>query len=215
MKLQIAGWLNRIAKALATQMKLDALRTWDISLKNTVARGSSISHKPDIILMDVGYTILPGNKSLWKVVHAYTKVTVQQIQYKLTKTTYQKLFAIFKMQPCRQFIPSLTFNCEFVTIYVCDCASVVHTTLLIGDCKKVLVQMVVGFAFGEEYLLGYDLTMKHHDNEIIAILVDGEEYVVVEKLFSSLAMRDHVTQCWHVCKGDQEFIIKDSWMNIN
>ena len=88
-------------------------------------------------------------------------------------------------------------------------------SLSINSCKKVFVQLVVGFTFGEEYLLGYDPMMKHRDDEIITISVDGEEYAVVEKLFSSFMMRGHVTQCWCVHKGDQEFFIKDSWIDIN
>ena len=65
----------------------------------------------------------------------------------------------------------------------------VHTkSLSINGCKKVLVWLVAGFTFGEEYLLGYDPMMKHRDDEIITISVDGEEYAVVKKLFSLFVM---------------------------
>lgn len=185
-------------------------------LKNNFTKGSIIECKPDIILLDANYTTLSGDKPPWKMVCAYAEVTMQKTQYRLTNTTYQKLFAVFKTQLSRQFILSLTFNHKFVTFYACDCAGVVHTKLLlINGCKKVLVQLVVGFAFGEEYLLGYDPMMKCHDNEIITISVNSEEYTIIKKLFSSFTMRGHVTQCWHVCKGDQHFFLKDSWIDTN
>ena len=97
----LARWLNSISTTLVKQMKLVALRKWDTSLKNNITTGSSIDCKPDIILLDASYTILSGDKPLWKVVHACAEVTVQQIQYRLTNTTYQKSFAIFKTQPSR------------------------------------------------------------------------------------------------------------------
>ena len=94
-------WLNSISMTLVKQTKLVALRKWDTSLKNNIATGSSINCKPDIILLDASYTILSGDKPPWKVVCACAEVTTQQIQYRLTNTTYQKSFAIFEMQPSR------------------------------------------------------------------------------------------------------------------
>lgn len=212
----LAKWLNNITEALAKQTKLAALRKWDTSLKNNFTKGSNIDCKPDIILLDANYTAPSGNKPSWKVVHAYAEVTTQQTQYRLTNTTYQKSFAVFETQLSRKFILSLTFNYRFVTFYACDLAGVVHTkSLPINGCKKVLLRLVAGFAFGEEYLLGYDPMMKCRDDEIITISVNGEEYTIVEKLFSSFAMRGCVTQCWHVRKGDQHFFLKDSWIDTN
>ena len=119
---------------------------------------------------------------------------------------------MFKTQPTRHFIPNLTFNNNHLYFFVCDHAGVVHSKPhSLASSKRVLVQLVVGFVFGEEYLLGYDSMMKDSGGVITTILVSGEVYTIIKKLFSLSMMRGCATQCCHVWSIDgQEYIIKDS-----
>jgi hypothetical protein len=68
--------------------------------------------------------------------------------------------------------------------------------------------------FGDDELIGYDTTMRHgSDGEIVAITVGGIEYSVVEKIFSAETLRGRATQCWRVRRGEQEYVLKDSWIH--
>ena len=113
-------------------------------------------------------------------------------------------------------IPNLTFRKDHTDFVICNHASGVHTDAIpLQNNKRRLVWFIVGFAFGDEHLLGYDLTMKHSGSNIItAISVNGREYTIISRLFELSAMRGHTIQCWHVCSEDgTEYIIKDSWIN--
>jgi len=47
----------------------------------------------------------------------------------------------------------------------------------------------------------------------MAISIDGVEYQVVKKLFSSSSLRGCATRCWHVKNDEEQFAIKDSWIH--
>ena len=57
--------------------------------------------------------------------------------------------------------------------------------------------------------------MKHSvGNTITAILIAGEQYTIINRLFKSSVMRGYTTQCWLVHGKDSiKYIIKDSWIN--
>ena len=90
----------------------------------------------------------------------------------------------------------------------------VTTLLLLSKSKKELLQLIVGFAFAQEYVLGYDKMMKGSDNAITANMIN-KEFTAIKQVFRSSTMRGNATQCWHVKSTDgKEYIIKDSWINI-
>ena len=214
----MAAWLNGVADELADYTKVPALRRWDPCMKNTVALGSNIQRKPDLVVVPKDFIADlcdKDNKPNWKDFHAYTEVTSQSIQRGLNETTWQKSFVMFETQPTRRFIPNLTFNDHNALFFVCDRAGVVHSKPLpLADSKRELVRLVAGFAFGQGYLLGYDPTIKGSGSVITAISVDRDEFTIIKQLFSSSTMRGRATQCWHVRSVDgQEYIIKDSWID--
>jgi hypothetical protein len=70
------------------------------------------------------------------------------------------------------------------------------------------------FYFEDDSVIGYDTTIHHRNNsEIIVTMVAGEEYSVVEKIFSSEMLRGHTTQWWHVRKDVKDDVLKDSWIH--
>ena len=121
---------------------------------------------------------------------------------------------MFDALPTRHFIPNLTFNDKNALLFVCDHTAVVHSKLLLlSKSKKELLQLIVGFAFAQEYVLGYDM-MKGSNNAITANMIN-KEFTAIKRVFRSSMIRGHATQCWHVKSTDgKEYIIKDSWINI-
>ena len=122
---------------------------------------------------------------------------------------------MFNALSTRHFIPNLTFNDKNTLLFVCDHTAVVHSKLLLlSKSKKEFLQLIVGFAFAQEYVLGYDKMMKGSGDAITANMINEEGFTVIKRVFRSSTMRGHVTQCWHVKSTDgKEYIIKDSWIN--
>ena len=153
----MATWLNGISNKLAEYTKVPAHRKWDPCMKNTTVLGSSIQCKPNLVVVPKDYTADlcdKDNKPNWKDCHTYTEITSQSVQCGLNETTWQKSFVMFKTQPTRCFILNLTFNDHTAFFFVCDLASVVHCKPLpLDNRKRVLVWLIAGFAFGQEYLL--------------------------------------------------------------
>ena len=214
----MAAWLNGIADELANYTKVPVVRKWDACMKNTVVLGSNIQRKPDLVVVPKDFSTDlcdNDNRPHWKSFHAYTEVTSQSIQWRLNETTWQKSFVMFDAQPTRRFIPNLTFNDKNAILFVCDRAGVVHSKPLpLSKSKKELLRLIAGFAFAQEYVLGYDETMKGSGDAITAITINGEEFTVIKRVFRSSTMRGRATQCWHVRSADgKEYIIKDSWID--
>ena len=215
----MAAWLNGIVAQIATHTGVQAHRKWDLCMMNQIPWGSTVDRKPDLVIVDKSFStnnILKGNKLNWKEFHTYAEVTHLPGQYKLNKTTWQKLFAMFEAQPTRRFIPNVTFRKDHMVFIICDRAGGVHTNAIpLHSNKRRLVQFIVGFSFGDEHLLGYDPMMKHSGGDIItAISVNGQEYAIINRLFKSSVMRVRATQCWHVRSGDgTKYIINDSWID--
>ena len=218
-ELDMVDWMNSVVMQVKTHTNVDPCRKWDPCMMNQIMPGSTIRCKPDLVLVDEDFStdnVLRGGKPNWREFHVYTEVTCQTTQYRLNRTTWQKSFAMFESQPTRWFIPSLMFRKDHAAFVACNCAGGVHTNpLLLEESKRELMQCIVGFAFGDEHLLGYDLMMKCSAGDTItAISIAGEKYTVIRRLFKSSAMRGHATQCWHVCGKDSvKYIIKDSWIN--
>ena len=129
---------------------------------------------------------------------------------------WQKSFFMFDAPSTRHFIPNLTFNNKNAFLFVCDHTAVVHSKLLLlSKSKKELLQLIVGFAFAQEYVLGYDKMMKGSGDAITANMINKKEFTVIKRVFRSSMMRGHATQYWHVKSTDgKEYIIKDSRINI-
>ena len=209
--------MNGIADELANYTKVPVVRKWDACIKNTIALRSNIQHKPDLVIVPKDFSTNlcnNNNRPHWKSFHAYTKVILQSIQWWINETMWQKSFVMFDALPTRHFIPNLTFNDKNTLLFVCDHTAVVHSKLLLlSKSKKELLQLIVGFAFAQEYVLGYDM-MKGSDNAITANMIN-KEFTAIKRVFRSSIMRGHATQCWHVKSTDgKEYIIKDSWINI-
>ena len=136
---------------------------------NTIPQGSTVHHKPDLVIVDKNFStdnIMRGGKPNWKEFHTYTKVTHLAGQCRLNRTTWQESFAMFEAQPMIQFIPNLTFRKNHMVFVACD-----HTDAIpLHDGKKKLMQLIVGFVFGDEHLLGYDLMMKHSGGDTITAI---------------------------------------------
>ena len=128
-------------------------------------------------------------------------------------TIQQKSFLVFYTQLDRCFILSLSFSWDRFFFTACNHAGLVNSSIYnIHQDALVLLCILVGLMFCPERQIGYDDSMyRVPDGNIITITVNGQEYVVVRKIFSSETVRGHATQCWLVRQDRQTYILKDSW----
>jgi hypothetical protein len=208
----VAKWMNGIGAALAMHKNQCSTRVWDASRCNKPLSGSPHDRKLDVMLLDQGLQREPT----WPVVRALCEVTNQRAFHKTIKDTlYQKACIMFTKQLDRRFVPTLSFFGTSFRFVTCDRSGVVHSiTYDIENDRLILLRIIAGLLFGDDSVIGYDKTMRHGDNgEIIAIMVAGEEYSVVEKIFSSETLRGRATQCWRVRKDVKDYVLKDSWIH--
>lgn len=99
---------------------------------------------------------------------------------------------------------------------LCDRAGIVLST--VGDIEQdsyTLFRIIIALMFGDDELVGYDKSMQHgQHSEIVSIMAGGLEYTVKKKLFLSEVMRGRATQCWHVEREGEQYVIKDSWVQV-
>lgn len=209
----IASWLNSLGCDLHTQVGLPILREWSSKCHRKSPDGSDIRRYPDIMLLDVGSDTAPH----WQSIRALSETTREGVKSdRIIGTITQKSFIIFCKQLCRRFVPSLSFTKDHFCFTVCDRSGIIKTPYipLNDDNKGTLLRALAGLALAKEKFIGYDETMHcGATGEIKSISVGNDEYTVVKNLFMARALKGRATQCWHVQKGGEDFIIKDSWIN--
>lgn len=157
------------------------------------------------------------SKPQWKNVHSLSEITIQSNYHtRLQYTIQNKVYIRMNKQHDWHFIIFLSFyGSTTFKLSLCDCAGLIHSEG--HDIHKdplILLCILVDLMMGSKVVLGYNPSIcQGPDNEIVAIMVDGVEYDVIGRIFSSTSLRDHATRYWHVKKDGKEYVIKDSWIH--
>lgn len=208
----MAEWLNDLGTQLGAYFKCEVIRQWSSGCSSIEPSGSAIRRKPDLVLLD---SPIAGQKVKWQTIRALGETTNEVVApRRMTDTVKQKSFLIFVKQLDRCFVPSLSFTQSNFQFTICDRSGVVVTGFLpLERNKTCFLRILAGLMLTSDENIGYDTTMHHTSNgEIDSIRVQGVEYSVVKNLFMAKTIRGRATQCWQVSRGDEQFIIKDSWI---
>lgn len=176
-----------------------------------------IKRKPDLMLLDIDTVIdIHASKPEWKIVSALGEITSKPSNSVLESTIKNKAYITMNAQHDRRYFPCLSFfgGASF-RLTLCDRAGIVVSNAYnIHTDALQLVRILTALVLGDSFLMGYDPTMRRGPGgDIISIMVDGDEYRVVKKLFSSTSLRGRATRCWHVERDGEQFVIKDSWIH--
>jgi hypothetical protein len=209
----MAIWMNGIADSVASLTQNQPTRRWDSNYCDVILSGSPIQRKPDLSLLSAGTTKEPT----WQEVRGLCEVTSSANFHSVIRSTVQqKAFIMLSAQHARRFIPVLSFANRSFRVTLCDRAGIVLST--VGDIEQdsyTLFRIIIALMFGDDELVGYDKSMQHgQHSEIVSIMAGGLEYTVKKKLFSSEVMRGRATQCWHVEREGEQYVIKDSWVQV-
>ncbi|KAF8801518.1 hypothetical protein BYT27DRAFT_7226747 [Phlegmacium glaucopus] len=76
-------------------------------------------------------------------------------------------------------------------------------------------RLIAGLAYGEEGLLGYDLSLERdlHGN-VEKLRMKNEWYSVIKVVFSNDVLRGRATVCWLVMKDGKQLVVKDTWVDV-
>lgn len=231
--------MNRIGEALATAFKTrrdgqfpTMKRFWSSDYFNKILPGSAIERKPDIVLLDlphpnasISFTTKPAESGLtWLNVRSVAEVTSRDTFHQTLKNTIDaKTYIMFLTQHDRNFVPMLSFFSDQCILTVTDRESQQYSKVLqLGKGRRddllSFFRILIGFMFGDEYILGIDTSMsRDQDDKITTISVyddkgRAETFRVVAPLYSVQSLLGRGTKVWRVEKDEKHYVLKDSWI---
>ena len=175
--------------------------------------------KPDCILVRQPADGITENLS-WADVLMTAELTSRPETTNMTLQIESKTLAIFNAQPNRAFSYSLSFCNKKYRLCMYDRAGGVYSRFYgLHESPLPLLHILCAAAFAPTSSLGLEDTFDCRLHPVITI--DGEQYFIIGKCFSSSVIRGRATTVWFVSKSvppdkDQKniFVIKDSWVNI-
>lgn len=229
-----ANWLNEIGDILR-RLHPDAgryqnaegktvkppKRIWKARYSSYYLEGSNSKLKPDLILVDEGSSLDVENS--WPEVHALGEITRTVLSKNTTikNTIYQKSFLMFTTQANRGFSVGLMLTgSNSFAVNVCDRSGAVRSpSFEIVKHPLILLRVIAGLLFARPGAIGYDETMQcGRDGKATIVSMEKHNYIILEELFSSEALRGRATKCWRVKRlsadgipEGEECVMKDSW----
>ena len=209
---------NRMATGSALEKSTGFVRrrVWNPNHHDTPLSGSPIKRKPDIMLLDISNGQSDSTPE-WPSVRSICEITsMEHYPSRMCYTLWNKAFIMMNTQFNRLFIPFLSICHHKFWLVVCDRAGVVKSIEYDFHSNALdFLRILAGLMFGDGRLIGHDRSMGlGSNNEIVEITVAGKEYEVVKKIFTSETLRGRGTQCWHVRREGEEYILKDSWAQV-
>ena len=193
-------------------------RLWSSVAATKSLPGDSLL-KPDSVLVQQpadGITEPPG----WADVLMTAELTSRDKTLDLTVQIESKALAMFDAQPNRVFCYLLSFHSGQYHLCMYDCAGGVYSRSYdLHESPLPLLRILCTATFAQTSWLGLEDTFDCRLHPVIH--VDGVQYFIIAKCFSSSVIRGRATTVWFVSKSvppgsDQKdiFVIKDSWVNV-
>ena len=99
-------------------------------------------------------------------------------------------------------------------INLLDHAGAVHSSPInMVEQPAVILRVLMGIVFATASTIGYDPSIADVDGAKVAYCKD-QKYVIDSILFAHHMIHGRATICWHTCKDNEDYVIKDSWPNI-
>ena len=174
--------------------------------------------KPDSVLVRQpadGVTEPPG----WADVLMTAELTSIEKTLDLAVQIESRVLAMFDAQPNRAFSYSLSFHSGQYRLCMYDRAGGVYSRSYdLHESPLQLLRILCAATFVQTSWLGLEDSFDCRLHPVIH--VDGMQYFIIAKCFSSSVIRGRATTVWFVSKSvppsDQKeiFVIKDSWVNV-
>ena len=192
-------------------------RLWSSVAATRLLRGDS-PLKPDSVLVRQpadGVTEPPG----WADVLMMVELTSIEKTLDLAVQIKSRVLAMFDAQPNRVFSYSLSFHSGQYRLCMYDHTGGVYSRSYdLHESPLQLLRILCVATFVQTSWLGLEDSFDCRLHPVIH--VDGMQYFIIAKCFSSSVIRGRATTVWFVSKSvppsnqKEIFVIKDSWVNV-
>ncbi|KAG8214275.1 hypothetical protein J3R82DRAFT_9219 [Butyriboletus roseoflavus] len=161
-----------------------------------------------------------AQKPDWTDVLMTAELTSRQQTLNLTSQIECRALAMFDAQPDRAFTYSLSFHGGQYRLYMYDRAGGVYSRSYdLHESPVPFLRILCAATFAPTSYLGVDDTFDCRLHPVITI--DGKQYFIIARCFSSSIIRGRATTVWFVSDSvpprsnpKNIFVIKDSWVNV-
>ena len=225
-EVEVCNWMNAIGEAMGGLYQQEPKRLWWAGNRNIAVAGSHVQRKPDLILVErLDYHHIsnpPYVHTDWTHVHAFAEATSQSKSTRIDKTINVKTYLMFRCCPTRRFVIALSFTrkehrLQFgltITDHEGQIRWAAQDILGPGSFVGTRILTILTFLFFRSRSdLGLDPYVKiNARGDPTMITVDGQEFQVVEPIYSLDSFLGRGTHVWLVTKDGNRYIIKDSWI---
>ena len=213
---QLAAFLNKICEVIRNVSGVKEVRQWDASYCNNPLGGSPIQRKPDVVLLDRGFTGVP----LWQNIHAVAELTTSASEHdRIIRTVTDKTYIMLSVQPNRVFVPIISaWGGNRFRLTITDRQGQLRTKTFNIDHGirradlRTLIHIITGLCFGKDTVVGYDSTMIMEGGEVKAIKCGGFEFKVISQIYATQSLLGRATHVWAVEYKNRRYILKDAWI---
>jgi hypothetical protein len=217
----LANWLNILGRTIGMASNKKRVRIWSARSHNLPPSGSSTIRKPDLILLDRDdYSRSCDEKVHWSSIRAFGEVTAQEsFPPRMTDTVNDKSFVLFLTQDNRRFVPALKFDGSGnFSLTITDRQGQIRMPALSlfmsgKDCALLLLRILAALMYGSLFDVGVDPSMVcDKEGNVTTIFVNEKEFKVYRRIYALQALVGRGTKVWIVTRGEQFYILKDSWV---
>lgn len=203
---------------------LKSNRSWTAHFRNKApeAANANILRKPDGVTIDSN--IAPeeeerdGGRVGWNAIgviieEKLRRMSEKQFIGKAALQLYNESYCIFESQDDRRFTLGFTVTGDIARVSVMDRAGAVHSYgYSIYNDPLLFLHSIFGIAFAPDQFIGYDPTISVDEQGVGHISVGDYEYEIIDKVWCNVMIRGRATKCYLVKRGDEHFLIKDTWI---
>jgi serine/threonine protein kinase len=223
----LAVWLNSIGTTLGKAFGYEPLRLWSHRSCETPAIGasSSITRKPDLILLDKKYYDElqdPQHPTDWAFIRAFGEVTSSgSISKRMTDSINSKAYLMFLCQYNRRFVVALSFTAaeeESFRLTVTDREGQIQWTVGLTTARSrerslLFLRILIILMFGSSSDIGLDPNIEiDHTGRCVAITVQEKRFQVVDLIYSLNSVVGRGTRVWSVMHDGVNYTLKDCWV---
>lgn len=122
---------------------------------------------------------------------------------------------IFNAQLDRRYVVGYTLTDDWMSVVVLDRSGwVASKPFNIHRNPGLFLHVAVGSLYLDESKYGLDPTLRMRGDKK-EIELDGEWYEIVEVIHLEGVLRGRATICYHVRKDGEDYIVKDSWIDVS
>ncbi len=122
---------------------------------------------------------------------------------------------IFNSQLNRRYVVGFILTGTLLSVIGLDRSGLVASKPFdINEEPGLFLHVIVGSLYLDEYQFGLDPTIRITDSKSKEIEVDGEWFDIIDVIHIEGGLRGRGTVCYHVRKGDKDYIVKDRWVDV-